>query len=69
MLECLQKALKIADTCMETEINLFVEILRQYLYYFINDNEAVSRKHTHDVSLLLTSSDHRQIFEWPDCFN
>jgi vacuolar protein sorting-associated protein 35 len=44
-LECLQKALKIADSCMDpvTNVELFVEILNRYIYYFEKDNEAVSR--------------------------
>lgn len=44
-LECLQKALKIADSCMDavTNVELFVEILNQYIYYFDKGNEAVSR--------------------------
>jgi len=44
VLECLQKSLKIADTCMDASMNvhLFVEILNQYLYYFENNCEAVT---------------------------
>lgn len=44
VLECLQKALKIADACMDTatSILLFIEILNQYIYYFDKQNEAVS---------------------------
>lgn len=36
VLECLQKALKIADTCMDalTNIQLFVEILNYYIYFY-----------------------------------
>lgn len=43
MLECLQKALKVADTCMDSSMNvhLFVEILNRYLFYFDHGNEAV----------------------------
>jgi len=43
VLECLQKCLKIADTCVDTSINLhlFVEILNEYLFYFENRNESV----------------------------
>ena len=46
VLECLQKSLKIADTCMEQSMNvqLFVEILNRYLYYFEQKNEAVIKK-------------------------
>lgn len=44
VLECLQKSLKIADTCMDSSMNvhLFVEILNQYLYYFENGCEVVT---------------------------
>jgi len=44
VLECLQKSLKIADTCMDASMNvhLFVEILNQYLYYFESNCEAVT---------------------------
>lgn len=43
VLECLQKALKIADSVMDHAISvgLFVEILEQYLWYFEHKNEAV----------------------------
>jgi vacuolar protein sorting-associated protein 35 len=43
VLECLQKSLKIADTCMDASMNvhLFVEILNRYLYYFENGCEVV----------------------------
>ena len=36
VLECLQRALRVADSCMEmaTSIELFVEILDRYVYYF-----------------------------------
>jgi len=42
VLECLQKSLKIADTCMDSSMNvhLFVEILNQYLYYFENKSRS-----------------------------
>jgi vacuolar protein sorting-associated protein 35 len=44
VLECLQKALKIADSCMDsvTNVELFVEILNRYIYYFEKQNESVS---------------------------
>ncbi|CAO3613358.1 unnamed protein product [Cunninghamella blakesleeana] len=46
-LECLQKALKIADSCMDsvTNVQLFVEILNQYIYYFEKGNDAVTVKY------------------------
>lgn len=44
VLECLQRALRVADSCMEqaTSIELFVEILDRYAYYFEQQNESVS---------------------------
>lgn len=44
VLECLQRALRVADSCMETatSIELFVEILDRYVYYFEQQNESVS---------------------------
>ncbi|KAK8018433.1 hypothetical protein PG991_007623 [Apiospora marii] len=46
VLECLQRALRVADSCMEqaTSIELFVEILDRYVYYFDQQNESVSRQ-------------------------
>lgn len=43
MLECLQRALRVADACMDTAVSveLFVEILNRYVYYFDQQNEAV----------------------------
>ena len=43
MLECLQRALRVADACMDAavSIELFVEILNRYVYYFDQENEAV----------------------------
>jgi len=44
VLECLQRSLKIADTCMDaaTNIRLFVEILNEYLFYFEKGCESVT---------------------------
>lgn len=51
VLECLQRALRVADACMDTAVSveLFVEILNRYVYYFEQQNEAVSdpSPHTH----------------------
>jgi vacuolar protein sorting-associated protein 35 len=43
VLECLQRSLKIAGLSMDatTNVNLFVEILNEYLYYFDNKNTEV----------------------------
>jgi vacuolar protein sorting-associated protein 35 len=44
VLECLQRALRVADACMDQSVSveLFVEILNRYVYYFDRQNEAVS---------------------------
>ena len=44
VLECLQRALRVADACMDAAVSveLFVEILNRYVYYFEQQNEAVS---------------------------
>ena len=43
VLECLQRGLRVADACMDTAVSveLFVEILNRYVYYFDQENEAV----------------------------
>ena len=45
VLECLQRALRVADACMDTAVSveLFVEILNRYVYYFDQGNETVSQ--------------------------
>lgn len=47
VLECLQRALRVADACMDTAVSveLFVEILNRYVYYFDQQNEAVSSRY------------------------
>ena len=47
VLECLQRSLKIADVCMSSSmhVQLFVEILNQYLYYFENNNSVITVKY------------------------
>jgi vacuolar protein sorting-associated protein 35 len=47
VLECLQRALRVADACMDTAVSveLFVEILNRYVYYFEQENDAVSPLH------------------------
>jgi len=44
VLECLQRALRVADACMDSAVSveLFVEILNRYVYYFDQENDAVS---------------------------
>lgn len=43
VLECLQKSLKIADSCMDTVTNelLFLELLNQYTYHYEKENPMV----------------------------
>ena len=43
VLECLQKAWKIADSVMDRTVNvaLFIEILERSLWYYDNQNDAV----------------------------
>lgn len=45
-LECLQKALKLADACIDplTSIELFIEILNRYIYYYDHQNEFILPK-------------------------
>lgn len=64
MLECLQRALRVADACMDTAVSveLFVEILNRYVYYFDQQNETVSRVTCLETGL--TGSGHNQIPQW-----
>ncbi|KAI8377974.1 vacuolar protein sorting-associated protein 35 [Radiomyces spectabilis] len=57
-LECLQKALKIADSCMDTVTNveLFVEILNRYVYYFEKGNDAVTAKYLNGLIDLINTN-------------
>jgi vacuolar protein sorting-associated protein 35 len=47
VLECLQRALRVADACMDVAISveLFVEILNRYIYYFDHGNTEVTARH------------------------
>lgn len=58
VLECLQKSLKIADTCMAASLNvlLFVEILNQYIYYFSMRNEMVTQKYLSSLIDLINTN-------------
>lgn len=40
----MQRALRVADACMDAAVSveLFVEILNRYVYYFDQENDAVS---------------------------
>ncbi|GKT76054.1 hypothetical protein ColTof4_08477 [Colletotrichum tofieldiae] len=58
VLECLQRALRVADSCMETatSIELFVEILDRYVYYFDQQNAAVTTKYLNGLIELIHSN-------------
>jgi vacuolar protein sorting-associated protein 35 len=58
VLECLQRALKIADTCMDSSMNvhLFVEILNEYLYYFENNCDAVMIQYLSGLIALINTN-------------
>ncbi|KAI0202306.1 vacuolar protein sorting-associated protein 35 [Astrocystis sublimbata] len=58
VLECLQRALRVADSCMEqaTSIELFVEILDRYVYYFDQANEFVTTKYINGLIELIHSN-------------
>lgn len=58
VLECLQRALKVADACMDTAVSveLFVEILNRYVYYFDQENEAVTTKYLNGLIELIQSN-------------
>eukprot|EP00286_Rhodomonas_abbreviata_P012555 CAMPEP_0181320120 /NCGR_PEP_ID=MMETSP1101-20121128/17947_1 /TAXON_ID=46948 /ORGANISM="Rhodomonas abbreviata, Strain Caron Lab Isolate" /LENGTH=783 /DNA_ID=CAMNT_0023427789 /DNA_START=132 /DNA_END=2483 /DNA_ORIENTATION=- len=47
VLDCLQRALKIADVCMQSGMNvsLFIEILNRYIFYFEARNDKITIKY------------------------
>ncbi|KAF2645073.1 vacuolar protein sorting-associated protein 35 [Massarina eburnea CBS 473.64] len=58
VLECLQRALRVADACMDAAVSveLFVEILNRYVYYFDQENEAVTKKYLNGLIELIHSN-------------
>lgn len=58
VLECLQRALRVADACMDTAVSveLFVEILNRYVYYFDRQNDAVTVKYLNGLIELIHSN-------------
>ena len=44
VMECLKKALRIANQCMDAsvQVQLFVEILNYYIYFFEKGNDQVT---------------------------
>lgn len=43
-MECLKKAVRIANQCMDStvQVQLFIEILNRYLYYYEKNADSVS---------------------------
>ncbi|BDD56872.1 Vacuolar protein sorting-associated protein 35 [Monascus purpureus] len=58
VLECLQRALRVADACMDAAVSveLFVEILNRYVYYFDQQNETVTVKYLNGLIELIHSN-------------
>ncbi|KAL9101120.1 MAG: hypothetical protein Q9187_009278, partial [Circinaria calcarea] len=58
VLECLQRALRVADACMDSAVSveLFVEILNRYVYYFDQQNENVTIKYLNGLIELIHSN-------------
>ncbi|KAI9208650.1 vacuolar protein sorting-associated protein 35 [Polychytrium aggregatum] len=58
VLECLQKALRIADSVMDQTVNieLFVDILERYLWYFEHHNEAITVKYLNSLIDLIQTN-------------
>lgn len=58
VLECLQKSLKIANSCMDTTVNvhLFVAILNKYLYFYQEQNEAITPKYLKSLIALINTN-------------
>ena len=47
-------------------VELFVEILNRYVYYFDQENEAVCSFTLHALTGMLISTGYDEILEWPD---
>ena len=58
VLECLQRALRVADACMDSAVSveLFVEILGRYVYFFEQENESVTVKYINGLIELIHSN-------------
>ncbi|EPB83787.1 hypothetical protein HMPREF1544_09471 [Mucor circinelloides 1006PhL] len=57
IIECLQKSLKIADSCMDAATNeiLFLELLNQYIYYFEKGQSLVTANYLNGLMDLVSS--------------
>ncbi len=53
VLQCLQRSLKIASTCMGNHTHLFVEILNKYLYFFEKGCPSIEAKHLKGLIALI----------------
>mgnify|MGYP006421655721 CR=1 FL=1 len=58
VLECLQRALKLADATMDQnlKVQLFVEILNKYLFYFEAGNEMVQARYINKLVELINTN-------------
>ncbi|EIW72419.1 hypothetical protein TREMEDRAFT_41747 [Tremella mesenterica DSM 1558] len=58
VLECLQKSLRIASSCIDelTSVQLYVDALDRYVYYFEQGVEAVIPKYVNSLVELITSN-------------
>jgi vacuolar protein sorting-associated protein 35 len=55
-LECLQRALKLADACTNTNpahLNLFVELLDHYLFFFEKGNPSITGNYITGLAALI----------------
>ncbi|CAN6619228.1 vacuolar protein sorting-associated protein 35 [Trichomonascus vanleenenianus] len=58
VLECLQRALRVADACMDVAVSveLFVEILNRYVYYYDRGSTAVTVKYINGLIDLIKTN-------------
>ncbi|KAJ3411993.1 Vacuolar protein sorting-associated protein 35 [Chytridiales sp. JEL 0842] len=58
VLECLQKALKIADSVMDQTVNveLFVEILERYIWFYEKRNDSITVKYLNSLIDLIQTN-------------
>eukprot|EP00761_Pharyngomonas_kirbyi_P013948 gb/GECH01013978.1/.p1 GENE.gb/GECH01013978.1/~~gb/GECH01013978.1/.p1 ORF type:complete len:810 (+),score=182.39 gb/GECH01013978.1/:1-2430(+) len=57
VLECLQRSVKIVESCMAAQqLPLFVEILNKYLYHFDEHNEKINSKYINGIIDLINKN-------------
>ena len=61
VLECLKRALKIADNVLENKSFLFISLLNRYFYFFEKGNEEITHEQLNNLINLV-----RHIFEESD---